>query len=31
MAAPQRQVLRRLQKPLRTIGIFLDFHEEYPV
>ena len=28
---PQRQVLRRLQKALCTIGVFLEFHEVRPV
>ena len=27
VAAPQRHRLRRLQKPLRAIGVFLDFHD----
>ena len=31
MTAPQRQGLRRLQKPFRPIGVFLEFHDEDPV
>ncbi len=30
MAAPQRQSLRRLQKPLGAVGIFLEFHPRSP-
>jgi len=28
MAAPQRHRLRRLQKSLRAIGVFLHFHDQ---